>query len=307
MQAKTVSLLLASSKASRRIVGACLLLALTSCLISCGKINEANTPKSVYDRVIESGKIRASYANYPPYCIKDPNSGELSGIFVDVLDEVGKRLGLKIEWVEEVGWGAIFEGLNSDRHDIFGAGIWRNSSRGKVGDFSRALFYNVILVYGRANETRFKSLNDINKPDVRIATMDGAIEDIIASTDFPAAKKVSIPQLNPWSDVLLNITSGKADLTFGGPSAVNLYLEKNPGTLKALFPDKPIRVFANTFAFKLGEPKFKAMLDACLEELLNDGTIEKILRKYEKQTGEFWRIAPPYLVPQEPGLTGTRN
>ena len=127
--------------------------------------------------------------------------------------------------------------------------------------------------------------------------MDGAVEDVIASTDYPKAKKVSVPQLNPWSDVLLNISSGKADLTFAEPSAVNLYLEKNPGTIVELFPDKPIRVFANTYAFKLGEPKFKAMLDACLEEMLNDGTIERILKRYEKHPGEFYRAAKPYALP----------
>lgn len=259
---------------------------------------QAQAKPSLYDRVIASGVIRASYANYPPYCIKDPNTGKLSGIFVEVLNEAGKRLGLKVEWVEEVGWGAIFEGLNSDRHDVFGAGIWRNSSRGKVGDFSRPLFFNVIKVYGKPGEKRYDdSLDSINSSEARISTMDGAVEDVIATTDYPNAKKVSVPQLNPWSDVLLNISSGKADLTFAEPSAVNLYLEKNPGTIAELFPNKPIRVFANTFAFKLGEPKFKAMLDSCLEEMLNDGTIERILKSYEKHPGEFYRVAKPYALP----------
>src|ERR1035438_8101680 len=115
---------------------------------------QRSSEQSVYDRVIKSGVIKASYANYPPYCIKDPNSGKLSGIFVETLDEAGRRLALKVDWVEEVGWGAIFEGLNSNRHDIFGAGIWQNSSRAKVGDFSRPLFFNVIKLWGRPNEKR---------------------------------------------------------------------------------------------------------------------------------------------------------
>jgi polar amino acid transport system substrate-binding protein len=274
-------------------------------LTSCVQQSNPNTRISVYDRVLKSGTIRTSYANYPPYCIVDANSGKLSGIFVDILQEAGKRLGLKVNWVEPVGWGEIFEGLNSDRYDIFGAGIWPNSSRAKVGDFTRPLFYNAILVYGRSDESRIKSLDDINKPDMKIATMDGAIEDIIASSDFPNAKKVSVPQLNPWSDVLLNITSGKADVTFAGPSAVNLYLAKNPGTLKVLFPGKPMRVFANCFAIKVGEPEFKAMLNTCLDEMLNDGTISKILQKYEASPGEIWPVAEPYVVPQPNDSIGT--
>lgn len=260
-------------------------------LILCGCAPQGSTEKEVtlHQRVVDSGVIRASYANYPPYCIKDPNSGKLSGIFVEVLNEVGERLELKVEWVEEVGWGAIFEGLNSNRHDVFGAGIWRNSSRGKVGDFSDPLFYNLIKVYGRSDESRFSgSFDEINSPDIRISMMDGAMENLIANADYPEAKAVSVTQLNQWSDVLLNITSGKADLTFAEPSAVNRFLDKNPGELKELFGGKPVRAFANTYAFKHGEPEFKAMLNAAIEEIINDGTAEKIIRKYENGPNEFF-------------------
>ena len=197
---------------------------------------------------------------------------------------------------EEVGWGAIFEGLNSDRHDVFGAGVWRNSTRGKVGDFSEPLFYNVIKVYGRADEDRFASLGDINQPGVRISSVDGAIEDVIAKSDFPKAQQVSVSQLNPWSDVLLNITTNKADVTFAEPAAVNLFLDKNPGTLRDLLPAQPVRVFGNTYAFKLGEPAFKSMLNAALEEIRNDGTLENILKRYERFPGEYLRVANRYKL-----------
>jgi len=255
--------------------------------------------ESLYDQVIRTGVIRASYADYPPYCIKDPKTKQLSGIMVDALNEAAKRLQLKVNWTEEVGWGTIFEGLNSNRYDIFGAGVWQNASRGKVSDFTRPMFYNVIKLYGRINEKRFStSLEELNNPSVRISTQDGAMDDLIAKSDFPKATKMSLTQLNPWTDVLLNITSGKADVTFAEPGAVNLFLEKNPGTLKELMPDRPLRCFGTCFAFKLGEVKFKTMLDSALEEMINDGTFERIIREYEKKPGELYRTAKPY---QEPG------
>jgi polar amino acid transport system substrate-binding protein len=251
--------------------------------------------ESVYQRVMRTGVIRAAYANYPPYCIKDPKTGQLSGLMVDALNEVGARLQLKVEWTEEVGWGTIFEGLKSGRYDLFGAGVWRNASRGKAGDFSRPLFYNVIKLYGRASETRFSNrLDDLNSPKVRVSTLDGAIEDLIAKTDFPEATRVSLPQLNPWSDVLLNITTNKADVTFAEPSAVNLFLAKNPGTIKELMPDRPLRTFGTCYALKLGELEFRAMIESALEEIVNDGTVDRIIKKYEKQPGEIYRVAKPY-------------
>lgn len=251
---------------------------------------QATVKQSVYQRVLDAGEIRASYAVYPPYAIKDANTGELSGIFVETLNEIGKRLNLKVTWVEPVGWGEIFQGLNSDRHDIFGAGLWRNASRGKVGDFSDPLFYNPIYVYGLVGDRgRFKSLEAINKKNIRISVQDGAAEDLIAVAQFSNAQPVSVTQLNPWTDVLLNITSGKADLTFAEPSAVNLFLAKNPGKLVNLMPSNPIRVYANAYAFKHGEPAFKAMLNAAIEEIRNDGILDKIIDKYEINKGDFVR------------------
>src|SRR5262245_43590530 len=72
----------------------------------------------VYDRVIKAGKIRCGYVVYPPSCIKDPNSGKLSGIVVDTVRSAGESLGLEIDFTEEAAWGSMIEGLQTDRYDL---------------------------------------------------------------------------------------------------------------------------------------------------------------------------------------------
>jgi polar amino acid transport system substrate-binding protein len=275
----------------------------STCLVSCNKNQSTTNGKaiSVYDRVIKSGQIRASYADYPPYCIKDPNTGKLSGLMVDVLNEVGKRTGLEVKWTEEVGWGVIFEGLQSDRYDIFGTGVWRNATRGKNGDFSDPIFYNTNNVWCRTNYQLpagkdGQDFDFINNPNISIAIQDGAMDDLIAKADFPLAKRVAIPQMNPWTDCLMNLKSNKADFAIGEPSVVHEFQAKNPGTIKELFPGKPIRVFSTRYAFKLNEPAFKAMIDSAIEEITNDGTVEKIIKKYEKYPGDLYRVNKPYSI-----------
>ena len=176
----------------------------------------AGTKTSVYDRDARSGTIRASYAVYPPYCIKDPNTGKMSGLFVDVLEEAGRRLGLKVEWTEEVGWGSVFEGLNANRDDIFGAGLWQNASRSKAAAFSNPIIFNPIMVWVRSGDTRFneKDIESLNSPKVKISVQDGAVEDLISKSDYPLAARVSVPQLSPWTDVPYehHIQEGRSDL-----------------------------------------------------------------------------------------------
>src|SRR5687768_13014071 len=93
-----------------------LILALTGS--SCSTDTRSTAPReSVFAKILNTRTIRCSYLIYSPYFRKDPNTGRLSGIFHDVMEEIGKNAGLKIEWVEQVGYENIFPGLKAGRYD----------------------------------------------------------------------------------------------------------------------------------------------------------------------------------------------
>ena len=160
------------------------------------------------------------------------------------------------------------------------------------------MFYNPIQAWGRADENRYTQVADMNAPGVRVSTQDGAMEDLIARSDFGKAKLVSIPQLSPWTDVLMNIITSKADVTFAAPDAVNAFMVNNQGKRKELFPDEPLRVFPTCFAFGSEAFGLRDMVDSALVEMQNDGTVDRILKKYEKFRGSFYRVARPYELPR---------
>ncbi len=275
-------------------------------LTSCQNLYSATTPvaqRSTYDRIMSTGTIRCGYLTYPPYCMKDPNTGNLTGIFVEAIEMVGKRLGLKVVWADEVGYESLFEGLRSNRYDIFAGGLWPNADRAKAADFSIPIFYSAFKAYGRSSENRFHSnLQAINSPQITIAVLDGAMEDLIAKSDFPLAKRLSLPQLSPFSQNLLNIRTKKADVTFAEPGIISLFLKNNPNSLKELAPNQPLRIFGNTYAFNIGEITFKNMINTVLEELLNSGEIERLIKKYELAPGAFYPVARPYQTPSNTRL-----
>lgn len=173
----------------RETIGITIIIILAVCLVTLliksGSHTSSVTRDSQLTQVIKRGEIRCSYIIYSPLFRKDPNTGEFSGIFHDLMEEIGKRADLKINWVEEVGYENIFAGLENGRHDVFAGGLWPNANRAKVGAFSIPVFYSIIKAWGRADETRFVNLEGINSPDVRIATIDGALEDMISRTDYP--------------------------------------------------------------------------------------------------------------------------
>lgn len=280
-----------------RIAGLIMALAAMQVMGGCTQnpaANQSSGSDSKLQSILSRGSIKCSYILYPPYLQKDPNTGNLSGVFHDLLEEIGQSTSLKIEWHEEVGYESIFQSVNSGRNDAFCGGLWPNSSRVRTGTFSIPVFYSVVKAWGRTGENRFANLEGIDDPSVKIATIDGAQEDIIAKSDYPLAARLSLPQLSPFSQNFLNITSRKADITFAEPGIALIYLQSNPGSIKELAPDRAVRTFGNVIVVPKGDFEMKEFFDVALTELLYSGKVDQILKRYEPAPGVFPRAALPY-------------
>lgn len=273
----------------KKIIALLLLMLALSASAACAENNQ------LYDRVMRSGKLRAAYASYPPLLIKDPNKKKFSGIGYDILELACKRLGLKLEMTEEVHWGVMIEGLKTNRYDIMACPIWANATRAKAVDFSRPLCYSTIYAYTKYGDKRIESsLKNLNSPKFKVASIDAEMGDIITKSDFPQMKRLSLPQMADISDLLMSVSTGKADVTFIEPVFAHNFVKHNPNSVQNITPNKPVRIFPNTFMFNTGEEKFKAMLNLTLDEMLNNGDIDKILNKYEPFPKAYLRVAKPY-------------
>lgn len=251
--------------------------------------------ESTYDRVMRTQTIRCGYAAWAPLLIKDPNTGQMSGISHDYVEAMGAALKLKIDWAEEVGWGDFPAALESGRIDIFCAGAWPNSSRARQVDFVTPILYQPMYAYVRADDMRFDNhLVGINDPSVIISVMDGEAASAIAAQDFPQAKTLQIAQLSDGAENFVNVITKKADVSITDPATFAEYNAKNPGKLRRVIAKTPLRVFGDTLAIAHGQDTFRRMLNISTEEMLSSGQIEKITEKYEQFPGTLLRVAPTY-------------
>lgn len=279
-----------------------LLIPITSAVLlsGCSSPSAAHSHKkeSLYDRVMRNGKIRCAYVVYPPGCIKEPNSGKLSGIGVDALEMVGNKLGLTVEWAEEQGWGTMLEGLQAGRYDMVATPVWTNANRAKLADFSKPLYFSPVFGYVKRGDKRYKGhLEKMNSPSVKVATIDGETAQVIADAELPKAKRLSMPQMTDCAQLLLNVASGKADVTFAEPIVAQLYIKNNPNSIEELEGAPPVRVFPNCWMFNRGEFEFKSMIDTVLDEVINSGAMDKVTNKYTAAPGLLYRVALPYKAP----------
>ena len=281
------------------LVSLCLILSLVAIGLAVGRSNKpvtvASVTESTYQRVLRTGEIRCAYGVYPPPLIKDPNTGQMSGIFYNVMEEVGRRLNLKIAWVEEVGYGTIAEGFKTDRYDAFCNTVWPTPERSRGGAFTIPLYYSPVDVFVRADDHRFDGdVAKLNDPAYTFSGRDGDISATFAAQLFPRAKVVSIPDLSDTSQILEDVVHGKADAAINSPELLNPFLAKNPGTLRDLTSDHPVKAAPNTIMIKPDQYQFKVMLDTTLQDLLNSGFIDAELGKYKSYNPVFLRNALPY-------------
>ena len=260
---------------------------------------EDSPKESTYDRVMRTGTIRCGYVVLPPHIIKDLNTGALSGIIYDIMEEAGKLLDVKIEWAEEVGFATMNTGLQTGRYDAICFNYWQNPADGKLGyiGFSTPLYYMPVGAYVRADDTRFdKDIMAINNPAVRISSSDGQISTLIAKQDFSKAQIVSLPNMTDVSQNFMEISAGKADVTFLSLRDGAKFEEKNPGKIKNVAVKNPVRVYASVIAVPQNDHKFEVMLNTAFLQLINGSQVDRILKKYEEYPGAIFPVSKPYEI-----------
>jgi len=254
--------------------------------------------ETLQDKVINRGTIRAAYTIYYPGCIKDGN-GNLKGVFIETIERAAKDLGLKVEWVEEVGWGTQIAGLDNDKFDMIGSSVWANPKRAKAATLSIPLYYSQLYVYTRANETKFdkiKSYDELNKEDYVFTLVDGGTGKVIWENMFSKSRSISLPENTDFGVSFADVTSKKADLIIMEPYQAEKFLANNPNSIKKLGLGMPLKVYGNCFMFKKGEFAYKHMLNIVLQDLINEGFVDKLLEKYEEYPNSFLRADKPYIL-----------
>lgn len=247
-----------------------------------------------FERILRTNTLRCGYATYEPSIKVDPNTGKISGVFYDLANEIADYFGLDIEWVEETQFGTFFTGLKANRFDLFASGTWPSGGRIKSGLLSNAVRYSPAYLYVRKDDYRFPDLEAVNNPNIKIAIRENdAIEETL-KLYFPHATFVPIQAMADYSQTLLDVTTGKADVTLQEPYSVQQFLKNNPNTLKQIPMHQPLRVFGNCMVTDNDDARFKIMLDAALEDLQNAGFIAELHRKHIGDPTAFLSPPPTY-------------
>ena len=245
--------------------------------------------QNVPSRIASAGRIIiATNPNYAPITFKDPKTNKLMGFDIDLVEAIGKELGVRVEW-QEIAFAQMLPSLQTGRVDTVLAGMSDLPARRDATDFvdymtSGAQFYTITALAGT-----------IKTPEDLCGKSVGASR----STNWPA-------QIAEWSQANCVAKGKKAINVVGTEGSVDARTQLKTERLQgAVQGNETLPYFQslepNTFvllgkAFTqslVGMPFAKAdvplrdAVKAAIERLQANGEYDKLLAKYGLQANKL--------------------
>jgi polar amino acid transport system substrate-binding protein len=217
-------------------------------------------------------------ATYPPLESYDENQ-KLIGFDIEFGEAVGKALGLQVKWVDTRFEGLI-PGLNSNKFDAIISGITITEERAKTLDFI-PFFSSGQSMIGR-KDANLTIKDDHDVAGLNLAVVSGSIQDImLKDTIIPDLKasgkdvKVSTYPSNP--EAVQQLIKKTADAVFlDSPVALDLISKFKE--LAIVSPD--FNPKNRGIVTRKGDTEMAGPLEAVYQKLVQDGTVDTLLKKY---------------------------
>jgi len=180
--------------------------------------------ESTWDLIKRTGKVRMGIFDYPPYFLRDKASGEWVGAMVEMGKDIAKELKVTYEPVEVGGFAEAVLSLQAGKVDM-NFGLQATPLRATSIDFAGPIYW---IEWVTVNNPKFhgKVWADYNKPEVKVAVMQGTSDELLLRKIAPNATRVEFKEI---SQVILAVSSGRADAFTTTVLASMVAKVKNPG------------------------------------------------------------------------------
>lgn len=225
--------------------------------------------------VKQRGKlIVGTSADYPPYESVD-GSGKFVGFDMDLVREIGQRLGLEVE-IKDMGFDTLIAALQNKKIDLVAAAMQGTAERDKTVDFT--IPYNFISdAFVTSTQADVKMNSPKDAAGRKIGTQTGTIQETWIR------KNLVETGLTPEEDLFLyervdnaglDLAAGRIDLLLVQHKPAKDLADKMEKLKIALVTTETVSA-GQCLALPEGETQFKAELDRVIEALKQEGWIDK--------------------------------
>ena len=222
---------------------------------------------------------------YFPFNFRDAD-GTLKGYDVDVGNEIGKRLNMKVEWVCQK-WDGMLPALLANKYDVILASLSITEERRQKIDFSVGYRLSIGQFVG-PKAKGLKLFKDDKTPDtaafkgVKVGLQRGTTYENWITAKVPDA---TVVKYDTVEQTYLELKSGRVDVIMTNPMKTYLeFLSKPDGAgFEVIGPQIDEEKYFGTGAgvgLRKGEEALLKRIDAALVDMKKDGTLDKFSKAY---------------------------
>jgi polar amino acid transport system substrate-binding protein len=216
---------------------------------------------------------------YPPLQFVDPKSGSAIGWEYDAMNEIAKRLNVKVEY-QNTSWDAMIQAVSDGQYDIGMTGITIKDDRKEKVDFSDPYMRSEQFMLVRGDETRFSDAESFAKvEDALVGAQPGttpfytAVYSVLDGNE----QNPRIKLFETFGATVQALKTGDVDTVLTDGTAGKGYVDASNGGLKLV--GGPLGTEDFGFIFKKGSD-LVAPVNAAIAALKADGTLEALNRKW---------------------------
>lgn len=205
-------------------------------------------------------------AEYPPFEYME--NDKISGLDADIIAEVTKRMGVEYKW-SNMSFDGLIPALQTNKLDLVIAGMSITPQRAKAVNFSVPYLSSEVAFIGSKN-------NPINSIDELEGKTFGAE---LGTTKEASAKKIKNSKVIPFNGntpALVALKAGKIDVMVVDKSVGDNYVSHN----KDLMLIGTLAGEPKAIAVNKKYPELLEKVNTALSEMLKDGTISNLRKKY---------------------------
>jgi polar amino acid transport system substrate-binding protein len=229
-------------------------------------------PASVRTEFAPTGTLRAAinYSN-PLLATRDPQTGELSGVAVDLARELGRRLGLPVTLVPVDAASKMSDTARAGVWDLAFLGI--DPARAQDIDYSAA-YIDIEGTYLVRAGFSLRTIADVDRDGVRIAVTEKSAYDLFLSRTIQHAQLVRAPSTPESVELFAN---QKLDALAGVRTALVTATKRFPGSrvMEGHFMTIP-----QAAGIPKGRPAAARYLREFIEEMKASGFVAEGLKRH---------------------------
>jgi len=249
---------------------------LTACLLAlCFALPGVATADTL-DDILDRGTLRVGMEpGYMPFEMTN-KKGEIVGFDVDMAKRMAKAMGVKLELVS-TAWDGIIPALITRKFDIIMSGMTLTQERNlKISFASPYIVIGQSILIDKKLAGTIKSYKDLNNKKYQVASKLGTTGEQATKRMIPKATYISF---ETEQEGVMDLLNGKVDaFVYDLPFNAIAFAEK--GQKKLVLLDKPFTYEPLAWAVNKGNADFINWLDNFLIQAKNDGTYDKIYKKW---------------------------